>query len=94
MKNLFHPAWVTEHLIFFALGVLFVFALRRMELPRWSLVSVPALYMICELACAIDQSGTMIRNLYDVTRYLLLFSIGEGAGFVFRLIYNRIRKKI
>lgn len=93
MKNLLHPAWVTEHLIFFALGVLFVFALRRMELPGWSLVPAPVLYVICELACAIDQSGTMILNLYDITRYLLLFAIGEGAGLLIELIGKHIKKK-
>lgn len=93
MKNLLHPAWVTEHLIFFALGVLLVFALRRMELPRWSLVPAPVLYAICELVCAIDQSGTMIPNLYDITRYLLLFAIGEGAWLLIKLIGKHINKK-
>ena len=90
IKDLFHPAWVLEHLLFFTLGLLFVFGLRRMKLPRWSLFLAPALYLMGELVLwlaasgIIHTGGTATLLLYDPVRYLLFFSLGEGAGLLLR----------
>lgn len=98
MKNLFHPAWVFEHLIFFGLGCVFVFGRERMELPRWSLAFVPLLYLIGELTVwlsikgVIDTGGAIILNFYDIIRYLLFFSLGEGAGLLIQRLKPLIKK--
>lgn len=98
MKNLFHPAWVFEHLIFFGLGCVFVFGRERMALHRWSLVLVPILYLIGELAIwlgtagIIFTGGAIVLNFYDIIRYLLFFSLGEGAGLLIQLLKPLVKK--
>lgn len=98
MKNLFHSAWVFEHLIFFSIGCLFIFGLGRMELPRWCLVIAPILYLIGELAVwlgttgIIDTGGVIVLNFYDIIRYLLFFSLGEGVGLLIQLIRPFVKK--
>jgi len=99
MKNLFHPAWVTEHLIFFAFGLVLVFGLQRMELPRWSLLVVPVLYLMGEgilwltMADVIDTGGTTVFELlYHPVRYLLFFSLGEGVGLLIKKVRGFAKK--
>ncbi len=76
-------------LLFLGAGLLVAMFRRRMELPRWALLPAPCLWLAGEALALLNNRVLDIAALvgwYDLFRWAVFFTVGEGIGLILRRI--------